>query len=73
MNIDNLKKLNILYVEDDKEIQKLFKTMLTKVFAHVSIASNGQEGLDLFIKHEYKYDFIVSDVKMPQLDGLEMI
>ncbi|BFU78002.1 hypothetical protein ALC152_12170 [Arcobacter sp. 15-2] len=73
MNLKNLKDLNILYVEDDKVVQDLFSTILSKVFAHVSIASDGKEGLDFFINNKYKYDFVVSDVKMPELDGLEMI
>ncbi|MGB5867724.1 MAG: response regulator [Arcobacteraceae bacterium] len=72
-NIENLKNLNLLYVEDDEVIQKLFSDILKKVFAHVSIASNGQEGLDLFKKNEYNYDVVVSDIKMPELNGLDMI
>ncbi len=72
-NIENLKSLNLLYVEDDEVVQKLFSEILVKVFAHVSIASNGQEGLELFKKNEYNYDVVVSDIKMPELNGLDMI
>jgi DNA-binding NtrC family response regulator len=72
-NIDNLKILNILYVEDDEVIRELFSKVLKKVFTNVTVASNGVEGLDKFKKHEYKYDFIVTDIIMPEMNGLDMI
>jgi len=72
-NIKQLKELNILYVEDDIAIQELFSKILKEVFAQVTIASDGQEGLELFIKNEYNYDYVISDIQMPKLDGLGMI
>ena len=71
--MDNIKDLHILYVEDDKDIQKLFGNVLHKLFSDVTIASDGQEGLDLFKQDINKFDFIVSDIQMPQMDGLDMI
>ena len=71
--IEPLKKLNILYVEDDAEVQKQFNNVLTKVFSKVLVASNGQEGLELFKTNEDSLDFVISDVQMPEMDGLEMI
>ena len=64
---------SILYVEDDKDIQKLFGNVLHKLFSDVTIASDGEEGLDLFKQDINKFDFIVSDIQMPQMDGLDMI
>lgn len=72
-NIENLKKLNILYVEDDDVVMELFSKVLKKVFTNVVVASNGQEGLDKFKEQEFKYDFIISDIQMPEMDGLDMI
>jgi signal transduction histidine kinase len=37
---------------------------------NVLTASNGQEGYDLYLKH--KPDIILTDIKMPMMDGLEM-
>jgi len=71
--MDNIKDLHILYVEDDKDIQKLFGNVLHKLFSDVTIASDGEEGLDLFKQDINKFDFIVSDIQMPQMDGLDMI
>jgi len=71
--IDNLKKLNILYVEDDENIRDLFNEVLRNVFGEVVVASNGQEGLNQFKAQKYKYDFVISDIEMPEMDGLDMI
>jgi len=72
-NYKSLQTLNILYVEDDTSVQKQFTNVLKKVFANVLIASNGQEGLDIYIKNESEINFVISDVQMPIMDGLEMI
>ena len=37
----------------------------------VAVASNGQEALDLI--RSYLPDLVIIDIKMPQLDGLEVI
>jgi len=71
-NILKLKTLNILYVEDDKAIQEKFGKILRKVFLSVIVASDGQEGLNTFKENKDIIDFIISDIKMPIMDGLEM-
>jgi len=71
--INNIKDIHILYVEDDIEIQDSFSAVLKKLFNSVTIASKGQEGLDLFKKKENTFDFIISDIEMPEMNGLEMI
>lgn len=73
MDIENLKNLTVLYVEDEEEVQKQFANVLNKVFFKVFIASNGQEGVEVFKEHKESIDFIISDIQMPLLDGLEMI
>lgn len=70
-DIERLKSLNILYAEDDQVIQEKFTKILRKVFLSVTVASNGQDGLELF-KQKEKIDFIISDINMPIMDGLEM-
>lgn len=62
---------SILYVEDEKfireELADFFKMFCTNIYT----AKNGQEGLNLY--HECNPDIIISDIKMPVMDGLEMI
>lgn len=69
-NEDYLKQLNILYVEDDDMIRERLSSFLLRRVANVYIASNGEEGLEMYRK--FKPHLIVTDVQMPLLDGLGM-
>ncbi|QCI28289.1 diguanylate cyclase [Caminibacter pacificus] len=65
-----LKNLICLYVEDDEMIRDIFALMLKRYFKEVIIATNGKEGLELFKTR--KPDIIISDIRMPIMDGIEM-
>ncbi|GAB6073689.1 GGDEF domain-containing response regulator [Nautilia lithotrophica] len=67
---DYLKKLTCLYVEDDESIRESFLVILNRIFKKVFVATNGKEGLELFKQNHP--DIILSDIKMPEIDGLEM-
>ena len=75
-NKDFLKKLNILYVEDEQlALDKLGK-LLSKLFNNVTLAQNGLEGYESFLKASKEnnpIDLILSDINMPIMNGLEMI
>ncbi|MEA2050502.1 MAG: response regulator [Campylobacterota bacterium] len=71
MNFDNLKNKTVLYVEDDVSIMNSFSKILNKVFGKVITAVNGKDGLELFKSCE-DIDFVITDIKMPKMDGLEM-
>ncbi len=60
----------ILVVEDTKSIQMLVKMLLTDLGHDVILADNGQEGFETF--QSEKPDLVVSDVKMPVMDGFEL-
>lgn len=57
----------ILVVEDEPEIASLLVDVLTADSHHVEAASSGAAALEMLAQHTY--DVIVSDVKMPELDG----
>lgn len=61
--------LNILLVEDDLINQKVAKSILKRRNHMVTIADNGQIGVDLYIENQY--DIILMDIQMPVLDGIE--
>lgn len=61
---------NVLVVEDDKELRRLFCTVLTKNGYHTIEAADGLKALDILDK-EY-IDLIVSDIMMPNMDGYEL-
>lgn len=62
-------KEKILIVEDDYELRKYLKKILKSDF-NVFEANNGKEGLEITLKEIP--DIIISDVMMPELDGIEM-
>lgn len=74
MNTAELKEilgeLNLLYVEDELNLQHLSAKMFSRMFKKVDTASNGLEALTLYDKN--KYDIVITDVRMPKMDGLEM-
>ena len=64
--------ITLLYVEDDVHTQELVIQFLRARFPQIALlfAQNGQEGLDLFAKNNP--DIVVTDVRMPILDGIQM-
>lgn len=59
---------NILLVEDEPVIRELVRSMLTDGPVSVECAVNGVEGLKLARTH--KFDLILLDVVLPQMDGI---
>ena len=63
-------KKKILVVDDEKSMTNLLKKRIESASYDVSIASDGQEGLN---KARLEMpDLIVADVMMPRLDGYHM-
>lgn len=65
-----LKDINVLYVEDDAEILGQLALFLESKVDTVYTAYDGEEGLNLFKTH--LPDVVVTDIKMPIKDGLQM-
>ena len=62
--------LNVLYVEDDEALRQEWKRLLQRFFKNVYVAGDGEIGLELF--GEYHVDLVITDILMPNLNGLEM-
>lgn len=63
-----LKKVTILLVEDEEQLRKKFKSVLEMYVDTVYEASNGEDALEIFkLKSPH---IIITDVKMPVMDGL---
>ena len=61
----------ILIVDDEKSIRRTLKEILEYEKYKVEEASDGAEGLALIKKNDY--DIIILDVKMPKMDGMEVM
>ncbi len=60
----------ILYVEDEDGVRRGFTKALGRYAKEVYEASNGEEGIALYKEH--KPDIVVTDIKMPKMDGIAM-
>jgi len=65
-----LKNFSILYVEDEETTQELITEILEASFKEVFVASDGKEGFALY--KDKNPDIVLSDIAMPNMDGLEM-
>ena len=62
-------RYKLLVVEDDKEIRKYLREILGREY-QVLEAEDGLQGLELVIKE--LPDCVITDVKMPEMDGIEL-
>ena len=57
----------ILLVEDQPEIRDVMGLLLTLSGYNVILAANGEEGLNMAVR--LPFDQVITDIKMPQMDG----
>lgn len=65
------KKLNILYVEDNKDVREQTLKMLQNYFSNIDLAVDGKDGLIQFEKKAY--DIVFTDIEMPKMNGISML
>jgi DNA-binding NtrC family response regulator len=61
----------ILFIDDDREFSAAVCAVLRQAGFEVHHAFNGREGLALYPQH--RFDLVVSDILMPDTDGVEVI
>jgi len=61
----------ILVVDDDTQIRHMLREILEREGYEVAVAENGREALALFDRHPT--DLIITDLIMPEQDGVETI
>lgn len=64
-------KGNLLLIEDEEELSESMKELLEDEAQEIFVANNGAEAL--IIIQENKIDCVVSDIKMPIMDGLKFM
>jgi len=63
--------ISILYVEDEENVRVMLSRFLKRFCTELYVAENGEMGLELYKEH--KPNIVISDIKMPKMNGLEMI
>lgn len=70
------KNFTVLLVEDYSPLREKIAFILEDFFFSVTVASDGEEGLDKYIafekEHKKTIDIVISDISMPHKDGLEL-
>lgn len=66
-----LKSATLLLVEDDARIREKFSRLLAIYVNKIYEAPNGKKALEMYKK--YKPSFIITDIEMPDMDGLEFV
>jgi two-component system response regulator AtoC len=70
--MENEKRIKrILVIDDEENMRHMISEMLTKAGYGVDIAGDGINGLDMTGKNIY--DFILCDIKMPRMNGIEFL
>jgi DNA-binding response OmpR family regulator len=65
------KNLTLLVAEDHDELRINTENILQNFFQSVDAVSNGEEALALY--SEKKYDIILTDIRMPKIDGINLV
>ncbi len=68
---DDTSKKTILVVDDEESIRKTLKYMLKKVGYHVKTADHASVAFELL--GEFDIDLVISDIVMPDINGLELV
>lgn len=65
------KQKKLLVVEDEQYLRDLYVQILKQAGFEVEFASNGEEGYEKMLAHEY--DLVVLDIILPSMDGLQVL
>ena len=65
------KTLNVMYVEDDRSAQEQIVKMLENFFQDITVCDDGVQALEKF--ETGMYDLVISDIYMPNMNGIELL
>ena len=63
--------MKILIIDDERSIRNSLKEILADEGYEVDVAENGLQGIEMVDKE--KYNIIFCDIKMPEMDGMEVL
>ena len=65
--------MNVWIVDDDSSIRWVLEKALTNAHFHCVSFSSGQAVIDALVNHPQKPAVLISDIKMPGIDGLTLL
>ena len=66
-----MKKKKILVVDDEQDVRETLESVLSKLDYDPIVAPGGKEALELIKKNNV--DIVLSDLYMPEMDGIELL
>jgi DNA-binding response OmpR family regulator len=69
--LNKLKDYTLLFVENEKGIRDNYRDLFNLLFKEVNVACDGEDALTIF--KTKNFDLIITDIKMPKMDGIELI
>jgi len=64
-------KISILIIDDEEMMRNLLSKILSKEGYQIQTAADGYEGLDIL--RSQAIDLVITDMKMPRMDGYELL
>jgi len=61
----------VLLVEDQAIIRQIVRTQLLHAEIQVTVATNGREAVELVVQAAERFDLVLMDIQMPEMDGYE--
>jgi len=62
---------HLLIIDDEENMRHMLTAMLKSFGYRIDTAANGREGLQMV--KQRPYDFVLCDIKMPQMDGIQFL
>lgn len=66
-----LKRYSVLIVDDEPFIRQILSRIVSREGYEVTDVSDGNKALQAL--ESKKFDFVISDIKMPEMDGIELL
>jgi len=70
---EKTRNMNLLFVEDSEIVRMSAVKLFEEFFDEIFIGVDGKEGLNLYLEFQEEIDLIITDINMPNMDGIEMV
>lgn len=70
----NDKNIRILYVDDSQTVRDMIESLLLELgYLNIQGAIDGVDALEIIEQSGEEFDFIITDINMPNMDGITLI